>query len=517
MIYGYETPNLFPVRSLYDDGMMKMYADAVKSEYERGLADQKEFISKYGDFVTPFAADAEEWNKETIYKVQDALQAMQAQGVDPFRNREAQAMMGNVFRNINYGNLAKLKQSAETGKQYQKALAELAKEGKYNPWMEEEFGGLMEGHNTLKDGVWIKTSPYEYQGIKERTKDWFKQAKDRDYGLTDDGNYRKIGLDTNDARDIVVNSLPSYLATPEGNFEYNQVKKELTKINGEAPTDEEIKSKLADRILEANENNYGIRLEADPFRVAERGRSVVHTGGGSRGGSGNDNPSNLTPFQLAAYQAAYGYDANILDWAASGFDDKNKEMSKAILKNTADIKDFGTQYRGTQFPSDEIRKYISAGVDKYRIYTYSQLNADAYGGTRRYGNKLNSKRAESREDSSKLRNFLNSTYSDSSGKSHGYKMQYDGKLLSVPVWVNGKLQLKLYAEAHIEDDYGNRITSIDNNNEFSVLDGEKKSGEKAKLKYDGRFLVEIGAGVMGTDKDLNITESSVTYWGTNSK
>ena len=54
MIYGQDEAVRYPVKDLYDTGMMSMYIGAVKDEYERGIKEQEEFMSKYGDFISPF-------------------------------------------------------------------------------------------------------------------------------------------------------------------------------------------------------------------------------------------------------------------------------------------------------------------------------------------------------------------------------------------------------------------------------------------------------------------------------
>jgi len=54
MFYGYEQPVDMPVPELYDTGIMQMYLQAVKDQYDKGEKRMEDFISKYGDFASPF-------------------------------------------------------------------------------------------------------------------------------------------------------------------------------------------------------------------------------------------------------------------------------------------------------------------------------------------------------------------------------------------------------------------------------------------------------------------------------
>lgn len=53
MIYGQDEPMLFPVADLYDSGMMQMYINAAKEQYNQNREDMKEFMKTYGDFMSP--------------------------------------------------------------------------------------------------------------------------------------------------------------------------------------------------------------------------------------------------------------------------------------------------------------------------------------------------------------------------------------------------------------------------------------------------------------------------------
>lgn len=109
MILGQDQAMLFPTMDLYDSGMMQMYANAVQKEYERGLNDQKEFIAKYGDFISPIASDVEYWNANTMDPLADTIDKMRAAGIDPTRSPEARAILSRQMMNLPYAKLAEMK------------------------------------------------------------------------------------------------------------------------------------------------------------------------------------------------------------------------------------------------------------------------------------------------------------------------------------------------------------------------------------------------------------------------
>ena len=88
MIYGRDEAVVYPVADLYDTGMMNAYISAVKDEYERGLKAQDEFVSKYGDFMSPFSKDVDTWNQLTMDRVEKAYNDLEKIGVDPIRSQE---------------------------------------------------------------------------------------------------------------------------------------------------------------------------------------------------------------------------------------------------------------------------------------------------------------------------------------------------------------------------------------------------------------------------------------------
>ena len=141
MIYQYDQALQLPTVDLYDTQIMAMALNAAKDMYERGEQQIKDFQKAYGDFLTPITADQDYYNKNVTGKVRDAVNSIYARGGDPLRNARDRAEISMLINNMPYGDIAKLRNSAENAKQYLKARAALEASGKYNPDLEERFLG----------------------------------------------------------------------------------------------------------------------------------------------------------------------------------------------------------------------------------------------------------------------------------------------------------------------------------------------------------------------------------------
>lgn len=264
MILGYEQPIDIPVQSIYDKPMMQMYLQALQKDYEQGVAEQKEFLSNFGNFTSPIAADVDAWNERTIDPIREYLD----QNPDALRSVEGRNAISRFIATRPYGDLAKLRQSAENAKAYQKAVAEMQSKGLYNPELEKLFGkGLgINDWNTLENGMWDRQSPIEFKTLNQYTTHLFDNLKDSDLGPSPkDKRYRRSGVTEEQMRPIVDYSMDDLLSSPLGQFYYNSAKNDLIRQGVQNPTDQEIRNKFADNVITANKERIHVTDEADEF------------------------------------------------------------------------------------------------------------------------------------------------------------------------------------------------------------------------------------------------------------
>ena len=276
MIYGQDAPVAIPVADLYDTGMMQMYVNAVRDQYQQGLKDYENFVAKYGDFTSPFAKDVDRWNNEVMGPTVNLIDALYAQGIDPMRNAEARAMIQRSVRNVPYAEAAKMRQNAAAGEAYLKARGALAAKGLYDKnyndfWLAEQGYKPFEEWSS-EDGIWNVTSPIEYKSLFDATSPWFEKMQKHDLtreqvqnaGYGYDPKYRYTGIPVEDLQEITGKSLPGFMNSLEGRY-YRKTVADRLAAAGIEPTDDAINAALANDIVTANR-----RVVVDPIAEEDK-------------------------------------------------------------------------------------------------------------------------------------------------------------------------------------------------------------------------------------------------------
>lgn len=329
MVYGYDQAQLFPVQSLYDTGMINMYVNAVQREYERGLADQKEFISKYGDFTSPFANDVESWNKATLGRIQKAMEDLQKLGIDPVRSQEGRAYMSRVMASTPYADLANLKMSAENGRKYMQAVDELKKAGLYNEdYIKYLYGDKYDPRtwDTVTNGAaWDLTSAVPYQDIKTATDNWFKGMQDT---LLEEKELSDVyGLERPQYEAVVNRNLDDFLRTDLGKY--------MLHLHDD---DEEALKKT---IVDARQGEFH-RVEKENHErtakyEAKQRRIAASTSASRNSGGGKGNQTKTYSYTTAYRNQAIGNQEN---WVMSRMFDENENVLPQYQKDYEELKSY---------------------------------------------------------------------------------------------------------------------------------------------------------------------------------
>ena len=281
MILGYEQPVDIPVMSIYDKDMMKMYLGALREDYKEGVQEMKDYNKMVSDFYSPSRKDNESWYNITKKPIVDYLNA----NPDAIRSVEGRSWIRNFINSRPYKDMADIRQTAEVGRQFQKALAEMKAKGLFNPEMEDMINPVgLEDWDTLQNGVWTKPSPTAFQTLNQFTSSMFDNLKDTDLGVSPiDKRYRRKGVTEDQMRPIVNYKMDDLLSSDLGKYYYAKAKEELQAEGNAEPADSQIRKRFADNIITANKRIHVID-EADEFAKIDaqgkyRGR------GGSRGGN----------------------------------------------------------------------------------------------------------------------------------------------------------------------------------------------------------------------------------------
>lgn len=175
MTYDYDEAVAIPMVQMYDTDMMRMYLSAAKDEYERALADQDKFAKEFGDLYSPNSNLNKAYYDATKGAVNQAMDYLYQNGIDPVRSAEGRAYIQKIIRERPYAQIADMKAQSEAMATYQKYRAEAMRNGTWDPEFEKfRLGGkTLETWDPTTDGQWTEMSPAKYQSIKDWTSNLF--------------------------------------------------------------------------------------------------------------------------------------------------------------------------------------------------------------------------------------------------------------------------------------------------------------------------------------------------------
>lgn len=248
MIYQYDQALQLPTVDLYDTQLMAMALNAAKDMYEKGEQQIKDFQKAYGDFLTPITADQNWWNQNVTGKVRDAINAMYARGGDPLRNAQDRAELSMLINNMPYGDMAKLRTSAENANEYLKERSKLEAAGLYNPTLEKYAGPGLDTFSTIDSGnAWDRMSPVPYQNMSDFSKSYFDNIQPFQRSATKNGvPYSISEINMDDLHRIADAHFNDLVQTPQGQLMYKQL---LDQNGGDA---EKARQNFNDAVVSGN-------------------------------------------------------------------------------------------------------------------------------------------------------------------------------------------------------------------------------------------------------------------------
>lgn len=288
MFYRYDEPVDMPVPELYDTGIMQMYLQAVKDQYDKGEKRMDDFISKYGDFTSPFQKDVEDYYNLGMGYINDIYDQLQAQGIDPLRSREGQMAMARAVRTVPVDKMNQIKQSATAAKAYQAAVQDAMRRGEYDPGFEQyllkqEGIDNFSDYSTLKNGTWGREAPGIYKTLGNATNDWYDEIQPTDKGRKN--GFMWTGIDMDDLLNIAKPRAQAFANTQLGGYYKYLIKEDIRKKSPLA-TEKELEDATNTQFIKdiANthteklrmlpkEDPYAILAEQEKYKEREQARS----------------------------------------------------------------------------------------------------------------------------------------------------------------------------------------------------------------------------------------------------
>lgn len=258
MLHGYEQPTIIPSIDLYDSQMIGMHINALQKQYEQGQEEQKEFITKYGDFTSPSSADVELYDQYTLGKLNGAIDNLRANGIDPLRSQEGRAYIANVMRSVPYAKLANMRQSAKNLEAYNAAVAKATLDGTYNPDFERfAFNADPSQWNTEKSGIFNRLAPAKFTTLQEFVHPSFAGIKPHilskeeveSRGYIYDPKYDYIGITRKDMEGTIRDWMPGVKGDPLYSYYRDQARQDLLRKGVVNPTESQIDAQFADNAI----------------------------------------------------------------------------------------------------------------------------------------------------------------------------------------------------------------------------------------------------------------------------
>ena len=317
MIYAYDQYLPLPVKDIYDTQMMLATVNAAKDMYEKGQKEMEDFNKKFGDFYSPIRSDMEWYDKHVTGNVRDTINQLYANGIDPLRSPEGRMLISRLINNMPVGTINQMKQSAAAAEEYLKNRGKLEAAGMYNPAFEDFMsnGDTLENWDTTQNGMWLRTSPYEFKTLKEITEPWFNNRTPHELtkaevesfgpGYKYDPRYKYTGFTNDDLINVAHENTPGWQGSPYAKY-YRDIARRQVIARGETPTDEAIERQLQQNVANAQQeylvkptsraDEFALQRQktADDMRVA----SIRYSGGNGSGGRGL-NSSLLNPYSVA--------------------------------------------------------------------------------------------------------------------------------------------------------------------------------------------------------------------------
>lgn len=277
MTYGYEEPVIMPTMSVYDTSLAQAYIAGLREQYNQQKEDMKEFMKQYQDFRSDIAGANEEYHNETTGRINNALNLMISNGIDPLRSAEGRAAISRLIYTTNTKKLKDLEQQKENYDMYRKALAEGIANGTVDEKAENFF---LEQQNLLRrdengkiipftamDGDqvrrWDRLAPTKYQSLHDLTATEFDKLQAEEMLQSDKPGYIKKGVSEASMDAATDASMRLLDNTPWGQF-YRRQAEELA---GPGASKEQVDAKLRQMIKDQNVKQP--KYEVDQYKLED--------------------------------------------------------------------------------------------------------------------------------------------------------------------------------------------------------------------------------------------------------
>lgn len=273
MTYAYDDYVQMPTKDLYDTAVMKMAIEAAKDMYDKGQAQMENFYKTYGDFMSPFAKDMEQYSA-AMNNVRQTVNDAYARGIDLFKSPEGRAIVAQLSHSIDpmWYNIAR--QNAKVGYAYLDAVKEAVRKGEYDEGLENfilnQEGGLGSFANFSSEGgrIWDRTAPSRFQDINQWTHHLFDNMElsyDPELSKKYPG-YLAYSKNKDVMNTIAANNIATLAGTDLGKYMISRYEDQFKTLGyNDADATKAAVDMLQKNIVNANWEQGQVKLEKDPY------------------------------------------------------------------------------------------------------------------------------------------------------------------------------------------------------------------------------------------------------------
>lgn len=245
---------------------LAMLGAAYKKEKDETEAAIDEFRSTYGDFTSMSEYDVEDWNKETMGKLQPALLEM-ATDPEKIKSQEFQAGIRSAIRSVNTARLSALKQNAENYKIRAAEIAKLKAEGKYKEsWDPINISRWRTIGPQGQINMMTDLSPIEYKSLHDIASPYSQALEDQYLDRIDRYRYWK-GVDEAQIRNALNTASTDIFNTPQGQAWYRDISSELAMQGITDPN--AVREEMMNRLVQSQKDYMHKNLAYDTAAIQE--------------------------------------------------------------------------------------------------------------------------------------------------------------------------------------------------------------------------------------------------------
>lgn len=284
---GLEKPVEYGVQQIFDPTMANMvlqtqqhYNEAARAEYERGLKDFDTFITKYGDFISPFAKDMARYG-EMVGGIQNTINQAYKDGVDLLRSPEGRMLVRQLTNSIDPREFNTMRTNAKIGFEYLDAIEKAKADGNFNQAYEDWLlrrdnggPGAFNDFSSAGGAMWNRRGPGVYKDANALVSPYFEDMEDEYIRTSEDGRYDFSGVSRERRVPILQANLGALLNTQNGKYLYELSKQKYAELYGHEPTEEEAVKQFQNDLLDAS-NRFEYRKRSENKDWARRRESQL--------------------------------------------------------------------------------------------------------------------------------------------------------------------------------------------------------------------------------------------------